>query len=412
MDHQTQKSLTEVKVGLFVLVGLLILTFIVISVGDFHLYQKGYKINILFNRVEGLEVASPIRFSGMEVGEVKEMKVEGEKIKVVAWIRESASIKRDSRVTINSLGIVGEKYIEIVKSLSRARILRDGDTIVGVDPVSLGDLFYKTEKIILNLERTTGRIEETLHGSIKKADLGKIVKTTIDVLNNIDKVMNNFNTIITENRGNIKEVFISLDNSSKAILEAAKVTSSTIREIEKNITSLIKENKEDIKIACEEFKNTSILLKKKSTKISSDLEETLKNIGKNIDQTIKNIEENIGQITKNIGKNIDQITKNTEENIDQITKDISQPIKNIDQAIIKNKDKLDIILDNYQRSSQELTKAADALKNIMSKIEKGEGLLGKLTTNEKTAKDLDQIIQNLNKLSEDVKENPWKLLRK
>lgn len=356
-----RESYIELKVGIFTLFGLLILIFIIISIGDFHIYQKGYKINILFNKVEGLEIASPIRLSGMEVGEVKEMLVDNNKIRVVVWIKNNVPIRADSKITINSLGIIGEKYIEITRGSPSARLLNNEDTIVGIDPVSVGSLLYKAEGVILNLERATGRIEEMLQGSVKKIDIHKIVKTTLDILNNI-------NTIIKENKQNIKKTFVDLDESSIALVRAAEIASISIKNIEKNVDTLIKDtdtlikdNVGNIKIACTKFKDTSILLNEK---------------------------------VSNISVNLEKVTSS------------------INQIIDKNEGSLNVTLENYRKSSLEFVKIANSLKNIVDKIEKGQGLLGKISSDDKVAASLDDIIQNLNEFSEDIKKHPWKLLKK
>ncbi|MDI6786118.1 MAG: MlaD family protein [bacterium] len=389
-----KKSYTELKVGIFTLFGLLILIFIIISIGDFHIYQKGYTINILFNKIEGLEIASPIRLSGMEVGEVKEIIVDTNKIRVVAWVRSDAPIRADSQITINSLGIIGEKYIDITRGSPSARLLKNEDTIVGIDPVSVGSLLFKTEEVILSLERATGRIEEILQGSVNKLDINKIVKTTSSILNNT-------NTIITENRQNIKKTFTNLDNSFinlnnslNALANAAKTTSNTIRHIEKNIDNLFKDNAGNIKTACAKFKDTSVLLMKKILSISTNLEKVINSIDQNLAKTINNIDQNLAKVTNNMDQNLAKVTNN------------------IDQLIDKNKGNLNTTLKNYEKSSLQLIEISNSLKSVISEIEKGKGLLGKISKDDKVAANLEEIIYNLNELSKDIKNHPWKLLRK
>jgi phospholipid/cholesterol/gamma-HCH transport system substrate-binding protein len=60
---------TEAKVGLFVMVGLIILGYMSFRVGQqsFGL-KKGYAIQVLFDNVEGLAKDASVKIAGVEIG--------------------------------------------------------------------------------------------------------------------------------------------------------------------------------------------------------------------------------------------------------------------------------------------------------------------------------------------------------
>ena len=111
----------ELKVGLFVLLGGLALTFFVISVSDLSIFQKGRHVQVVFGFASGLREASPVRLAGVEIGLIKKLKVFNDaqdgnktKVNVDVWIKDDIGIPQDSSFTINQLGILGEKYLEII----------------------------------------------------------------------------------------------------------------------------------------------------------------------------------------------------------------------------------------------------------------------------------------------------------
>src|SRR5271167_2655060 len=133
----------EMKVGLFVLMAALALTFFIISVSDLSIFEKGRHIQVVFGFASGLREAAPVRLAGVEVGLVKKLKVfvddsDGHKtkVRVSVWIKDDITIPADSKITINQLGILGEKYLEIIPGKSTDSI-KDDSVIAGQDPVPI-----------------------------------------------------------------------------------------------------------------------------------------------------------------------------------------------------------------------------------------------------------------------------------
>lgn len=148
---ETETRMFELKVGIFIAVGILIFFVIIFSIGDVNLIKHGYRVNILFNFASGLTAGSPVRLAGVNVGQVEKInlffdeKEEKTRVNILAWIRdENIKIEKDSRVFINTLGLLGEKYIEIFPGAKKGLFMADGDVITGHDPIPTEAL---TEKI-------------------------------------------------------------------------------------------------------------------------------------------------------------------------------------------------------------------------------------------------------------------------
>src|SRR5437762_3138534 len=111
-----KKMTSEAKTGLFVLICLLALIGAVLKIGNFKLLQKGYTISSEFHYTAGIKAHAPVRLSGVDIGEVKAINIlygEETKIQVVLWIQEGVKIRKDSAAYVTTLGLMGEKYIEI-----------------------------------------------------------------------------------------------------------------------------------------------------------------------------------------------------------------------------------------------------------------------------------------------------------
>lgn len=197
----------ELKVGMFILVGIVILVFIIFSIGDINISKVGYGINITFNFAAGLGTSAPVRLAGVGVGRVDGIRVmydEKDKktyAEVHAWIQEGTKIEKDAVVTINTLGLLGEKYLEILPGTPGSPIVEKDGTLVGRDPVMM-------EKVTDNLVRITddvGVIVERLkkgEGTVGKLLTEETVYTNLSTfLNRVSNISADFDGFAANLKG-------------------------------------------------------------------------------------------------------------------------------------------------------------------------------------------------------------------
>ena len=181
----------ELKVGIFILIGIAILFLIVFSVGDINFSKKGYHINVQFNFANGIGPTAPVRLAGVGVGQVQGIRViYSEKDKVTkaelhVWIQEGARIENDAKATINTLGLLGEKYLEIFPGTPGSAILKNDDLIIGRDPIPM-------ERVTENLANLSDSVT-TIVDRIKKGEgtIGKLL-TEDAVYNDLKDTTGNF----------------------------------------------------------------------------------------------------------------------------------------------------------------------------------------------------------------------------
>jgi len=190
------KSGFEFKVGIFVFIGLIILVIFVLMIGDFRLINIGYNFKVKFKFANGVKVSAPVRLSGVEVGEVRKITVgynvqtKEPEVIISVWVKKDAMIPSDSRVWVNMLGLLGEKYIEIIPGSNYTSLLKEGSLIRGEDPISIQELTDLSRQIALEAQ-----------GVIKN------VAVTLDKLNDS---LDSLNTILLnakEGKGNLGKLF-------------------------------------------------------------------------------------------------------------------------------------------------------------------------------------------------------------
>ncbi|MFA5389383.1 MAG: MlaD family protein [Candidatus Omnitrophota bacterium] len=156
----------ELKVGIFIFIGMVILSVIIFSIGNFYSVKRGYNIDVVFSFANGIGVGAPVRYSGVEVGEVQEIKVYFDEkenkplVKLTIWVSQNTWINENAKASINTLGLLGEKYLEISPGTRDTRLLQKGETLRGQDPVSTEEIARSTKELIEKISTLTESVND------------------------------------------------------------------------------------------------------------------------------------------------------------------------------------------------------------------------------------------------------------
>lgn len=185
------KLTNETKTGIFVLICSAALLGLLMKVGNFTFFKKGYLLRTRFHFTGGVKTNAPVRLSGVDVGEVKGIRLLDDASETLAevdlWLENGTKVRKDSKVTISTLGLMGEKYVE----------LRVGES----PEFSLPNDMLESEEPV--------RLEELI-------DIGKKVAADIGTMaQDISKVARSVDNTLTDNRPKIDNIFNNLEETSE-----------------------------------------------------------------------------------------------------------------------------------------------------------------------------------------------------
>jgi phospholipid/cholesterol/gamma-HCH transport system substrate-binding protein len=106
------------RIGAFVILLFVLLLVFIFWLGKFGFEKKHYDYYTIYftESISGLNIESPIKYKGFEVGSVKEIQINphnSEQIEITIAINEGIPVKDDNFATLGTLGITGLKYIEL-----------------------------------------------------------------------------------------------------------------------------------------------------------------------------------------------------------------------------------------------------------------------------------------------------------
>ena len=135
----------EIGVGLFMIIGLVCVTYLAVKMGDLNVLHKNrYDIIAKFTSASGLTEGAYVEAAGVRVGSVKSIKFDPDNFLAVVTmsINDNVHIQEDAMASIRTAGIIGEKFVKITPG--GLGILAPGKEIRETEPsISLEELISK-----------------------------------------------------------------------------------------------------------------------------------------------------------------------------------------------------------------------------------------------------------------------------
>jgi len=162
-------------------------------------------LKVVFGFANGLKKTAPVRVAGVDQGIVKDIQLffdredSSTKAEVELWLKKDLRIPSDSTVMINQLGLMGEKYIEIIPGEDRKSFFKEGQILVGKDPIAQEIVAEKVLEVAKKLEDAIGGVDKIINDEKNRESLGK----TLENLSGMTGGLNDIIDDMKEGRGTL-----------------------------------------------------------------------------------------------------------------------------------------------------------------------------------------------------------------
>lgn len=187
-----------IKVGIFSLVGILIITALIFYIGSRQqAFGSKKEITATFRNVGGLKTGNTVRYAGVTIGSVEEIRITSDSSVSVTLLidsHDSRFIKNDSRVSISTEGLLGSKYVKILPGSAGAASIRNGDHLPSIEPVDFDEILTVLNDSGNNFRSITGNVDEIV-SKINQGEgmLGAIISDTL-MDEKVGTIVESFNT--------------------------------------------------------------------------------------------------------------------------------------------------------------------------------------------------------------------------
>jgi phospholipid/cholesterol/gamma-HCH transport system substrate-binding protein len=225
-----------VKIGVFATLCFVILALLIWQIEDWNPFKpEGRHVDAVFDSVAGLDNKASVRVAGVRVGEVDSVGLDGNRARVTIRLDQPLPLTVGTTARVANLGLLGEKYIEIVPGPADAPPLPPDAVLPGITPPSIDDAMAKLSDIGESIQQVTG----ALAGEDFGGNINLLVK---DILLTSAEIR----ALVAENRANVGSAIRNFDQVGSTLATELPRLASQMDRALNQISTLVEENRENV----------------------------------------------------------------------------------------------------------------------------------------------------------------------
>jgi len=274
---------TEAKVGSMSVIAFLLLAYMIVHLGNFTFGDKGYQVQAVFSQVNGVKKGDVLRYAGVDVGHVTDIKVlpNGEGVAVTFTVNPGVQIPVGSTFRIGSDGLVGEKHINISPPSQSKGFLAPHDIVRGEDIQGFDELMVSSDKALAEIRELVKSLNDILGDEKVKAAMKDSILNAKELTNNLNIMSAAMARMAQNNEGNVNSMMSNMS-----------AMSSTLRDVTDRLDRMMAgvdndgQTVRDLRETIENIKNTSSRIEKMAAALDGVV--TDPETAKNLKETLKN----------------------------------------------------------------------------------------------------------------------------
>ena len=208
------------KVGAFTVGGLMAFSAATMSLSNVNFGDDdNYILYAGFRQVIGLEPQAAVRLSGVPIGKVTNIANDGGGVTVTMDIDKKAQIPEKSTVTVASVGVMGDKFINITPSKSD-KYLQNGDYLYGIDEVGMDSMFESLDKVMDKVDTLLVHMNNIVGDPTVQKSLIEMSSNMKNASEHMNGMMETLERMAVNNEGNVNDMATQL-NSTLASMNRA-----------------------------------------------------------------------------------------------------------------------------------------------------------------------------------------------
>ncbi len=193
----------KLKLGIFTLVGILVLVMAIFFIGKSKsLFNTTFNVYGVFKNVNGLQVGNNVRFAGINIGVIQNIRIVSDTaVRVDLTLNRDVQkfLRKDVKAAIGSDGLMGDKLIVINPGTEATGEISNGDKVSTVNPIDVDKIIGRVTKVADNAEVMMTNLSQIVykinHG---KGSIGKLLSS--------DKLANDLEGTVKQARSTLKTV--------------------------------------------------------------------------------------------------------------------------------------------------------------------------------------------------------------
>lgn len=343
----------KIRLGVFLVVSSAVLVVTLAVLTGLNLTKRTEEYKVYFNEsVSGLEIGATVKYNGVRVGQVAEIKIASKSVNKVLVILEldpGVPVKKDTKAVLTGMGITGLKFVELTGGTEAAEFVAPGGTVKSGKSF-MGMIGGKAEDLTLKMELALNKINAVMSDN----NIGNVE----DIIANIKNITANVDKLVAESDDKVAKIMNDLDKASTDIGEGAAAAKNSMLELDRLVQTSspnVEEIVRNVTIATGSFRKTTQDLSKIND-IFAKLEGTIKEFQNKLAAVdVSGISDGVkasvdeAQATLN---SIRRVVDTSRENIFHSAKSLKRTLRNLEDFSAEIRDQPSLLLSNKKQDDR------------------------------------------------------------
>ena len=184
MPQRQRLNWAQLRVGTMVIISLAILAMGIFFIsGEVGFFSRRYTLKAYISKAGGLRQGAQVRLAGVAVGNIQEVQISpyperARAVEIVMGVARSYQdqIRADSTASIETVGLLGESYVDIVRGSPGQEVIPDGGVLKTSEEADIKRVVQNANDVIINLRVLSATLND-ITGQIQsgKGSVGKLV---------------------------------------------------------------------------------------------------------------------------------------------------------------------------------------------------------------------------------------------
>ena len=263
-----EKSRLEIKVGLFVFIGLVLLAALLVEFSKgASIFRGTYALRLKASNVGGLKERAGVLLAGVPVGTVSSIQLapDGKSVTILLKIYKENKIYHDARFVIEQAGFLGDPYVSVIPTSNAPPALVNGDQVPCQEPFNLQEVARSTSGFIKRISDTGQKLDDAV------SELRRVVLNE-QTLTNFSVALYNLRTFSEQAIGTVNDINTLVATNGAQVDFAVSnlvVFSQQLNLLADSARTLLATNGTDISQAVKNIETSTEVMKSLANEIQS-----------------------------------------------------------------------------------------------------------------------------------------------
>jgi len=186
-----------------------------------------------FKQVLGLAPQADVRLNGVPIGKVEDLVSDAKGVTAVLRVKPEVKIPTDSKIMVASVGVMGEKFVNIIPSTDNGEYVKNGSIMFGEDEAGMNMMFENLNKVMGKVETLLGEVQNIVGNDTFQKSVVVMSENIKEASEHINGMTEAMERMAVNNEGNVNGMVEQMNSTLASMNRSMETVEHMVNNIDK-----------------------------------------------------------------------------------------------------------------------------------------------------------------------------------